>query len=230
MKLSKRWIFGALIAGPVAAQAVYVGPLPYTSAADSPFTGTFAYAHLETFEDGALNTPGVTASGGTVTSPSGATDSVDGDDGVIDGSGNSGRSWYTSLGQRSLRFAFNPGVLGAYPTHAGVVWTDVGHTDGALGVGVVEFEAWDAANVSLGTFGPFTLGDGDFRGQTAEDRFFGAVHLGGISAIEIRMPGSGDWEVDHLQYAAVPEPTSMLVLGGAFSAMAIRRRVRRHRG
>lgn len=227
MEISKRIAFGVLIAGPVAAQAVYLGPSSYLSAADSPFTGSFAYSHLENFEDGVLNTPGVAASGGVAIAPSSSTDSVDGDDGAIDGSGVRGRSWYSSAGERSFRFAFSAGVLGAYPTHAGIVWTDVGFTDGTFSVGAVEFEAWDASNTSLGVYGPFTLGDGAFTGQTAEDRFFGAVHAGGISAIEIRMPGSGDWEVDHLQYAAVPEPASMLALGAAVSALAVRRRARR---
>lgn len=45
------------------AQATLIGPSPYLSSADSPFsplTG-FTYFSLENFEDHLLNTPGVTA-------------------------------------------------------------------------------------------------------------------------------------------------------------------------
>jgi len=48
-----------------------LGPTPYLSFVDSPFnplqtSGGFAYFHLETFEDGLLNTPGVSANTGSV--------------------------------------------------------------------------------------------------------------------------------------------------------------------
>ena len=58
-----------------AAQANLLGPSPYLSSADSPFNGgTFSYFHLEDFEDGALNTPGVAASGGIVLAASALTE------------------------------------------------------------------------------------------------------------------------------------------------------------
>ena len=44
------------------------------------------------------------------------------------------------------------------------------------------------------------LGDGTFLGTTADDRFFGAINLAGISKIKIMNPGGGGIEVDHLQY------------------------------
>src|SRR5512138_1593890 len=76
------------------------GPTPYLSSADSPFAGvSFTYFHLEDFEDHLLNTPGVTGSDGGVASvvfgPS-IHDSVDGDDGSIDGSGLNGDDWFSS--------------------------------------------------------------------------------------------------------------------------------------
>src|SRR5579859_7720081 len=72
-----------------AAHADLLGPTVYKSFTDSPWNGApNTYFHLETFEDGLLNTPGVTASTGSVFPPSGITDPVDGDDGSIDGSGN----------------------------------------------------------------------------------------------------------------------------------------------
>ena len=50
---------------PSISPAQYLGPTPYTSFASSPFSSVaFNYFHLETFEDGLLNTPGVAASAG----------------------------------------------------------------------------------------------------------------------------------------------------------------------
>lgn len=202
----------------LASAGSFVGPSPYLSFADSPFSGGgFGYFHLETFEDGLLNTPGVTASGGLVTSPSGATDSVDGDDGFIDGLGMGGRSLISIPATTLLRFDFDAGVLGALPTHAGIVWTDVGNTaSGPLGISEVIFRAFGPGLAPLGSIGPVTLGDGSVLGGTAEDRFFGIVSGAGISRIEIEMPNSTDWEVDHLQYGAIPAPgaaTAMALLG-----------------
>jgi hypothetical protein len=95
----------------------------------------------------------------------------------------------------------------------------------------VTFEAFDPLGVSLGLIGPFLLGDGVDTGQTAEDRFFGAFNPGGISAIRIGT-NSADWEVDDLQYGAVhavPEPSTLLLLGLGGASVAFARRVRRHR-
>lgn len=205
--------FAAFGAGQVLAQ--YLGPTPYLSAADSPFASVAftEYFHLEDFEDGLLDAPGLSASEGFVTSPDTLVDSVDGDDGVIDGNGNGGHSWYSGGDANMLRFSFDETVLGAYPTHAGFVWTDVGIVAGEnFGFAEIEFEAFDAAGVSLGVYGPYRLGDGLITGETAEDRFFGIVHADGISAIEARMPDSGDWELDHVQFGRVPEPATMLLL------------------
>ena len=53
--------------------ASLIGPLPYLSQADSPFAGGIqaGTVYLETFEDGALNTPyvSVSATRGAVTWP-----------------------------------------------------------------------------------------------------------------------------------------------------------------
>ena len=99
--------------------------VPYRSFADSPFAAqahNSDYFYLETFEDGALNTPGIQdntidiLTGGKVTLPDGRevqlggiavverqgevrgpgslTDSIDFDDGSYDGSGNHGHSYH----------------------------------------------------------------------------------------------------------------------------------------
>jgi hypothetical protein len=223
-KMTATVLFMALssIATTPTANAVttYLEPSLYNSFDDSPFKdGNYSYFNLEDFEDGFLNTPGVTASGGVINLPSPfniSTDSVDSDDRVIDGSGLNGYSWY-SAEKSTIRFTFNASVLGGLPTNVGIVWTDVGFSNTGLGFGKVNLEAFDALGTSLGVLGSTLVGDGDFRGQTAEDRFFGAINLDGISAIEIRMLDSTDWEVDHLQYGransqSVPEPSTLFAL------------------
>lgn len=186
-------------ATPASAQ-VLIGPTPYAQSSDSPFAvETFDYFHLEEFEDGQFNVPGVAASAGAVLAPAPLTDSVDADDGALDGTGQGGFSFHVT-GSSELVLTFDPNVLGALPTHAGVVWTDVGFSTPVDGVASVELEAFDAAGSSLGSTTPTLLGDGLVDGATAEDRFLGAKHAGGISRIALRTTGSQDWEVDHVQY------------------------------
>ena len=169
------------------------GPTPYLQRSDSPFplTGLGSTAYLEDFEDGSFNVPGVTANG-TVTGPGGLTDSVDGDDGSIDGSGTNGRSFFFGNGSAGIFFLFNPDAFGRLPQYAGVVWTDGGFGD------TVTFDAFDGSGAPIGTFGPHNA-DGSNSGTTAEDRFYGIVHADGIGSIRVRN-ASGGIEVDHLQY------------------------------
>jgi hypothetical protein len=211
------------------ASAVTHGPSPYLSSADSPFAGLpFSYFHLEDFEDGSLNTPGVSVTAGAVVvSPGGTTDSVDADDGAIDGLGQAGHSLYSNAVLFSMAFQFDAGALGALPTHAGVVWTDVGFfTSGDTFSGPVTAEAFDSASLSLGTIGPVVMGgDGTVNGATAEDRFFGFSSPGGISRLVITMANSADWEVDHLQYGRlVPEPAAVWLAIVGVCGLAARRR------
>ena len=174
----------------VAASTTFLGPSAYLSFGDSPFSGvSFSFFHLEDFEDGALNEPGLSASSGQVLFPGSFQDSVDGDDGAVDGSGTGGHSW---LGASSITFSFDGGVLGSLPTHAGIVWTDVGFASPTDGFDSVTFEAFDGASASLGTIGPVSVGDGLKTGQTAEDRFFGVAYGGGISSISPNPPMDRD--------------------------------------
>jgi hypothetical protein len=208
-----------------AADAQYLGPLPYLSAADTPLlipsSGVF---HVEDFEDDLL-TPGLTAMNGVRIGPGSFTDSVDADDGVIDGSGLGGGSYFSNAATSSFEFRFDAGVLGTFPTHAGVVWTDVGDVlSGQTGFGSVRLEAFDTLGETIGLFGPFELGDGAATGGTAEDRFLGLVHEGGISRLVITMDNSVDWEVDHVQYGFIPAPAGVLLLVGAGGMLTRRRR------
>jgi hypothetical protein len=113
--------------------------------------------------------------------------------------------------------------LGQLPNVAGIVWTD--------GIGTTFFEAFDAANVSLGSIGPVAIADGSLFGTTGDDHFFGITSSVGISRIFIRNTNGGI-EVDHLQYGlrtaappnGVPEPASLTLLGIALAGLAAGRR------
>lgn len=175
-------------------------PKPYVQAADGPFAAlTFSYFHLEDFEDLALNTPGIASNGGAVIGNDALVDSVDADDGVIDGSGAAGHSFLISQ-SNAVSFTFDANALGALPTHAGVVVTDVGFATPTAGFATITLEAFDSAGASLGTSTPSLFGDGSATSATAEDRFVGFRHPAGIARIEIRADSSNDWEIDHVQY------------------------------
>lgn len=116
----------------------FFNPTPYFSFNDSPFKSIqdknqFSYFYLEDFEDVVLNILGVVASSMSITSLSTTTfpnstqtDSVDGDDGIIDGFGRNGHRLFDrgngTIG--GIRFIFNRNTLGAFLTYVGIVWTD----------------------------------------------------------------------------------------------------------
>ena len=216
-----------------ASTATFITSSPYAKFADSPFAAVPGIM-LEDFEDGALNSPGVTASAGVVAGPGNSVDSVDGDDGVLDGNGNAGHSWYLTV--PTVAFSFDAAVLGSLPTKVGIVWTDVGRNgNGAAQGGLgdhaffddVVMRAFDKDGKLLGGVLFDNLGDGNVGGATAEDRFFGAIFDGGISRITLTsLNGSPDWEVDHLQYGgfAVPLPSSGWLLAPALALIGLRRK------
>ncbi len=183
------------------ASPIFWGPTAYTSEASIPqgfYSGQPVV--LENFEDASLH-PSISASNGYVVSGTSNIDSVDGDDGSVDGSGLTGKSWFYSAGSTGVVFTFNTPEL---PTSAGIVWTDGG--------GTTTFEAFGIGMVSLGKIGPVSIADGVYTGTTAEDRFFGVQYSAGILAIKISNT-SGGIEVDHLQYgSAVPEPNIFMLL------------------
>ncbi|MCA8974301.1 MAG: hypothetical protein KDC98_06240, partial [Planctomycetes bacterium] len=179
------------------AQAILYDPGPgYLQASNSPFHVPSLI--IEDFEDGLLNAPGVTEMTGTalVQTPAYYCDSVDADDGVIDGSGAAGHSLYAN-GSGMLEFMFDSVALGTLPTLVGLVLTDTSGQD----VGFV-INAFDGANVQIGTITGTFDDSGAFTGQTDEDRFFGFEHSLGIYRITIQVAvGNGIFEIDHLQYS-----------------------------
>jgi PEP-CTERM motif len=208
------------------ARAGLLGPLPYSSTADSPFFpfAGFSYFHLEDFDDHALNTPGVSANDSTTSAVDGFNGSIIDQVGLAGGCPAGGLTvacdTLFSSGVPGLTFTFSAAALGALPTSVGIVWTD--------GAGTITFEAFDQNGVSLGT----VVGDhadGSVLGTIGEDRFYGATNPGGISSIHITN-SSGGIEVDHLQYGAalsarVPEPTTLVLLAwGLLTAGAACRR------
>ncbi len=172
-----------------------LAPTPYLSKADSPFTGLSfsSYFYLEDWEDDALDTPGVTTPSTALGSDFGESliDSVDGDDGTVDGvcAGGCNSLWDGG----PVTFTFDGDALGGLPTHVGAVWTD-----GSTGTSAV-FEAFDEADVSLGISMDMGNADADNSGGVAEDRFLGVVHGAGVKRVVISS-ASGAIEVDHLQY------------------------------
>ena len=207
---------------------ILVGPYPYrcfdtaaTSATgdcaskDSPFKNTpFDWFHFEDYEDEDITSPGVILipeNCGNVPSSYGCpiisdhyfnddlTDSVDEDDGAIDGFGRTTPTGGKALwAHTAIRVQFDATVLGYLPTHAGFVWTD-----GGAGT-ITEFRAWDSDGNLIG-FRQATLEDGTNHGTTVDDYFFGVFHTFGISAIEVRNL-QGGVEIDHLQYGRSDAP------------------------
>lgn len=206
-------IFLSLSISPSRAAADFIGPTPYLSQADSPLAAGIAAGTttLQDFEHGFTNGIDVTASTGIISYGGPYTDSVDADDGLIDGSGLAGHSWYVENGPTGVTFTFDAERLGGLPTHVGIVWADGRQS------AEVTFEAFGLNSNSLGTV-VATLGDNSIHGTTAEDRFFGVMDPSGISAILIKSVGGtpiggtgAGLEVDHLQYGRNLPLTNALV-------------------
>jgi hypothetical protein len=229
------------------ADVTFLTPTPYLSAADSPFPidGSNPNFFLENFEDGQLNTLGIEfwsffadppyMPTGSVLEPSVSTDSVDADDGAVDGNGQLGHSCRSELllqtaslppiTQMDLIFDFDEELLGHYPNAFGFVWTD-GPADFALSFRVTTSQGDEFAL-------PMVSGvlDGDRDGGTVEDRFFGARCQDGIAHVSIRATYTGDFsdvdffEIDHVQYGLlVPEPNSMALTLMALGSLLVCRR------
>jgi hypothetical protein len=204
------------VIGPVSsawAMGIHNPTAHYFSFADSPFSTvdfTNGYFFLEDFEDGLLNTPGVTGIGGSILLRNdNFSDSVDGDDGVIDNNGNTGGATTGALysgGLSSLTFDFDALLLGGtLPTHVGVVITD------AMTSTSMTLSAFRSGSL-LGSISGFQVSE--LQHFTQEDRFYGWADLSGIDRMVIAATTDNDWAMDHLQYgtqASVPVPGAILL-------------------
>lgn len=191
---------------------------PYRDRSDGLFQGVPGAA-LDDFEDGIDPTLPFAYSSGVVVGPGQFTDSVDGDDGIVDGDGTGGSSFYPNANSLTVTFA-------EVPFAAGLVLTDLGITPddtSSLGFGTFVISAVDGLGNALGPV-EIDFGDGMVTGETEEDTFVAFFSDNGIGAITVVAPlGSTDWEIDHVQQT-VPEPVTLAALG--LGALALRRRRR----
>lgn len=176
------------------------GPLPYLETLNSrfPCEGATVFA-LYDFENNDPLTPGAT-NNGTLSSSfgPGLIDSVDGDDGVIDGicsPRDGGTNCNALWGGGSVTFTFTSTDGGPLPRFFGAVWTD--------GEGEVFFEAFDVDGGLLGRVGPVSeagvFPDNTVQSSTSEDRFFGVVSNQDLGSVRIGNTAGGV-EVDHVQF------------------------------
>lgn len=231
--LLPRLILGALSMGvmPIAANAATTtfSPTAYLKHGDTPagFTCDKCVLEIEDFEDNTLNSF-LSIDNGIIIGPnfmSGAsvplTDSVDGDDGSVDGFGLEGYSWFTQSA-RDVTITFATNVKSA-----GLVFTD-----GDPNSTNFKIEAFDSGGASLGVIDAGDLADGTFTGETAEDRFLGFQDMNGaIAKITLTMDAGSGIEIDHIHWqdvtSCVPEPASagmvMMALVGLFGFRRRRR-------
>ena len=216
------------LASSIASASTIVGPLPYTSVLDRP-AGFFSIDAgellcLEDFEGDAE--PGYRVDIGERIGPktiSGdgipVTDSVDGDDGAIDGDGVMGSSLFSEM--RTLQVTFD-----TPSTAVGFALTD-GDNDATKII--VEGFSETGELVCEHTFDSFF--DDVFTGTTAEDRFIGLQAPEGISRLRISIDRGEGIEIDHLQFIKpVPEPSALAVAcSAALGGLSLVRRRRRRR-
>lgn len=175
------------------------GPKHYLSLNESPFkTKEYSqYFYLIDFENQIIDTPGIKATNGnpihfkTYSVPLGV-DSVDSDDGYIDGVGRGGSYSYQYVPYGE--FEFDQNVLNALPTRVGFVVTDADWNV------TITVEAFGPDGLRLDKkFESVAVGDQVSQaGETDEDVFFGISSPDGIKKIKITM--SGALEIDHVQY------------------------------
>lgn len=190
---------------------VFYEVTPYLSEADVP-AGFIpvddcpeCVYEIETFEDGTLD-HGITITDGEIIPPGfetglgDLTDSVDGDDGVIDGTGQTNEGGYSYFTSGNSITVTLPGIMQS----AGAVWTD-----GATSLTDVTFEAFDENGDSLGLYSVGDLADDSIMGTTAEDTFLGFSYgdgvTTGITRFTITNVGGLGLEIDHIQFANCSE-------------------------
>ena len=145
----------------------------------------------ETFEDSLVNVPGLTMTGGSIVGPGGQTDSVDADDGNVDGTGIAGHSYRANLNS-PITISISTNALLGLPERLAFAWTDGPHNSSLT------------LTVTTGTGGTFVrtigpLGDSTSTGSTAEDRLVAVTASDGIAQVVIASGGAA-FEIDHVQF------------------------------
>ncbi len=223
-RLLGRVLLAAFALGPAVGRCdvTFLGPTPYLSASDSPFdmSGLGSTFFLEDFEDGTWNLPpGVVAAPYTIGVPGSFTDSVDADDGVIDGQGNGGHSlwpafhYYNPTGpptfNTTMQFNFDTQSLGFVPNAFGFVYTD-----GVPG-SFVSVSLRDVTGVGIGSYRISLEMDPSHMGSTSGDRFIGFVSNRPFAFVNISntyqsWERTDHFEIDHVQFGyVIPEPSNV---------------------
>lgn len=172
-------------------EVIFHDPIPYRSIADSPFdmSGLGKTFFFDDFEDGTFDFPdGVFSSPFMIETPGPLTDSVDADDGDIDGNGSGGHALkpesritinLTNPPQfiKDYVLYFDSKLLASYPNSFGVVLTD-GMPNSYHVMEVNEGNGY----VSRVYLPPL---DNDFNGGASEDRFFAVTSTQGIRSLSI---------------------------------------------
>lgn len=216
-----------------------VGAISIASTAQAaPAASTFEF--VEDFEDGLLNTPGLSAMGdtglpGVVIGNGPFVDSVQG---ANPPSGSTGFSYYSGRANgdfrfnHTLTFSFGEVAPGSKVTKAGLTLTDVSYLDSqsdysqpngqAFGTSIARdrffFQVWSGVGATGSLLYEIAdmFGDGQDTGQTEEDRILEYADENGIGSILIGFENSTDWEVDNIAYSGVipdPIPTPALLPG-----------------
>jgi hypothetical protein len=202
---------------------VCLGPTPYLRVEDSPFdlSGLGSTMFLDDLEDGALDGPLISPDT-RVRGPGLFTDSVDADDGVVDGQGNGAHSLETT------RYIVHPTFPWTYRTFFDIIFTDIDNRPNAFGIvwtdgfeqSSVELQFVSPSGTNIGVCSYDSLMDGANTGESAEDRFIGIIadqpigHIGGFSQSVGFEPPSERLELDHIQFGrqAFPEPSSLTIV------------------
>jgi len=174
---------------------VVLSPQNYTKLGDSGLFGAMSLDDdffCETFEDGTVNTPGLGIAGGAILAPGASTDSVDFDDGVLNGLGTAGRSYKAAPGA-TVSVSINGTALAGLPERLAFAWTD-----GAQNSSMTLVVTTGNGLTFTRTVGPAM--DGSSNGATAEDRLVSITSSFGIASVAITTTGGAGFEIDHVQY------------------------------
>ncbi len=219
----------------------FLGPTPYRSAADSPFnmSGLGTTFFLEDFEDDVLS-PGLLFSPGYPSSTDPILgNSVDADDGIVDGLDVGGHSVRASglgacIGNSctvEALWTFDLMPSGNFPTAVGIVMTG---SNGAAGQITVEAYEFETGQYETTTFDIEGIISQSF--DPNDDIFMGFLNPLGIFSIKVqqyRRSFEGVPHIaltfDHLQYGKfIPEPSGILLLtflGPLFAHRSCSRRI-----